>query len=262
MKYDKFADGRIFYFHKDIVRDSTAPKNEKHYHNLFEIYYITEGACTYFINNKSYNLVAGDIILIPSGTIHNAEYKIANHTRLLINCSNRFIPASVRPLLPQMIYLYRNPVIADEIADLFLKIEQEYTMNDEIHEEILSCYTHMLFFTLARNIKTKEHISTTHDYIEKSAEYMQKNFTTDITLTDIAKMYGVTPVHFSRTFKKETGFGFSEYLNILRLQKAETMLKSGVKKTITEIAGECGFTDSNYFSVKFKKMYGKSPKNV
>ncbi len=63
-------------------------------------------------------------------------------------------------------------------------------------------------------------------------------------------------------FKKETGFGFCEYLNLLRLQKAEALLKQSDNLSISLIASECGFNDSNYFSVKFKEMYGISPKKV
>ena len=78
----------------------------------------------------------------------------------------------------------------------------------------------------------------------------------------MADMFSVTPVHFSRMFKKETGFGFCEYINILRLQKAETLISQSSTPSVTQIAAECGFADSNYFSVKFKKMYGTSPKSM
>ena len=37
------------------------------------------------------------------------------------------------------------------------------------------------------------------------------------------------------------------------------MIKNEPNKTISEIAYECGFNDGNYFSYKFKKMYGISP---
>lgn len=260
MRYNKFKDSQKFYFHRDTVTDSPLPVADKHYHNLFEIYYITAGTCVYFIDNKSYDLIPGDIILIPEGTIHNTEYRSLEHTRLLINCSQRFIPASVRPFLPQMLYLYRNPSISKEIEDLFLKIEEEYEKSDIMHEEILSCYTHMLFFLLARNLQTRAEISSGHDYIERAIDYLQNNFTSDISLPEIADMYSVTPVHFSRMFKKATGFGFCEYLNILRLQRAEALMSQSPKTSITQIAAECGFADSNYFSVRFKKMYGTSPK--
>lgn len=266
MKYNKFETGQNFYLYRDKVTSQQPYSTDKHfytdkhYHNLFEIYYITSGNCIYFIDNKAYDLIPGDVILIPEGVIHNTEYRTLEHTRLLINCSQRFIPTSVRPLLGQMIYLYRNPAIADEIENLFLKIEEEYKKTDSLHEEILRCYTHMLFFLLARNLQTKAEIYTAHDYIDRSIDYLQKNFASNISLSEIASMYSVTPVHFSRMFKKTTGFGFCEYLNILRLQKAESLLNQFPDSTITEISLQCGFSDSNYFSVKFKEMYGMSPK--
>ena len=68
--------------------------------------------------------------------------------------------------------------------------------------------------------------------------------------------------NFSRLFKKETGLGFSKYLNSLRLQYAEQLLKSAEGKNITRVAESCGFDDSNYFSKKFKEVYGISPKKV
>ena len=84
----------------------------------------------------------------------------------------------------------------------------------------------------------------------------------DITLSSLAKRFSVSPEHFSRLFKKETGLGFSKYLNSLRLQYAEQLLKSSEGQSITRIAEICGFDDSNYFSKKFKEVYGNSPKKV
>lgn len=260
MKYNKFENNQKFYFHRDIVTERRHFSPDMHYHNLFEIYFITSGTCVYFIDNKAYDLLPGDIILIPEGVIHNTEYRTLEHTRLLINCSQQFIPASVRPLLHQMLYLYRNPGITDEIKNIFSLIENEYQKSDILHEEILACYTHMLFFLLARNLQTRTEIYSAHDYIERSIDFLQNNFASDISLSKLASMYSITPVHFSRMFKKTTGFGFCEYLNILRLQKAESLLRQTPDSSITDISQMCGFSDSNYFSVKFKKMYGISPK--
>lgn len=260
MKYDKFESSQSFYFHRNEAMHSRYFSPGTHYHNLFEIYFITSGNCVYFIDNKAYELIPGDIVLIPEGIIHNTEYRTHEHTRLLINCSQRFIPASVRPFLHHILYVYRNPAIADEIQNLFLMIEKEYQKSDSLHEEILSCYTHMLFFLLVRNLHTKTDIFSSHDFVERSIDFLQDNFSRNISLSEIASMYSITPVHFSRTFKKTTGLGFCEYLNILRLQKAESLLKQSPNSLITQIASECGFSDSNYFSVKFKKMYGVSPK--
>ena len=177
----------------------------------------------------------------------------------------QFIPLSVLPLLPQMLYLYRNPSIADEVESLFSKIEKEYSESDSLCEDSLRALTHLLFLLLARNMKTRTPFSPVnayHDYIERAVDYLQNNFTSEISLTEIAKMFSVTSVHFSRMFKKETGFGLCEYINILRLQRAEMLIKQDKTVSVTEIAAECGFADSNYFSTKFKKMYGVSPKSM
>ncbi len=261
--YNKIENNRNFYYHYDEkieANEGTVPK--RHYHKLFEIYFITEGTCTYFIDNKVYQLEPGDLILIPDGVIHNTKYRNSIHSRMLINCSHRHIPASVRPLLPSMLYLYRNPDIFDEIYDIFKKIEYEYEHQDKLTDDILCCYTHTLFFLLARNLNTRVQVSGGNDYVEQAIEYIQKNFTSEISLSEIAKMCSVSAEHFSRVFKKETGFGFNKYITLLRLQKAEAMLRQSDEISVTKVASECGFQDSNYFSVKFKGFYGISPKQM
>lgn len=261
--YDKIENEQKFLFHHDVVtKGSGKYTRKKHYHNLFEIYYFTDGECRYFIDNKSYQLIPGDIILIPEGVIHNSEYGNTVHSRMLINCSHKFIPASVRPLLPSMLHLYRNPQIADEINHIFQIIKNEYTKPDGFSEDLLSCYTHMLFVLLARNMKTRTATASGNAAIEQAIDYIKLNFTSNITLQDMAKMFYVSSEHFSRLFKKETGFNFSEYVNLLRLQKAESLLKKQHNASVAQIASECGFNDSNYFSVKFRNMYGISPKKL
>lgn len=263
MHYDKFENDKTFYYNYD---ERAEPYDEsilkQHYHNLFEIYFIKKGVCTYFIDNKVYRLEPGDLVLIPDGVIHNTKYPSGGHSRILINCSHRYIPASVREILPSMLYLYRNREIYDGICDIFEKIEYEYNHPDKFTDEALCCYTHSLFFLLVRNLNSRTSAQRGCEYIERAADYIRNNFSDEITLTKIAKMFNVSAEHFSRMFKKETGFGFNKYLTLVRLQKAESLLKSGKKISVTQIADACGFEDSNYFSAKFKKFYGISPKKL
>ena len=61
-------------------------------------------------------------------------------------------------------------------------------------------------------------------------------------------------------FRKVTGYSPIDYLLHVRLAKAaELLLKSEL--SIFEIASECGFTDSNYFSRQFRKYYNSSPRD-
>lgn len=252
------------YFHYDKNANSHNKEkgNAPHYHNYFEVYFITEGSCTYFINNKTYRMRKGDVILIPDGVMHMTRYGDSVHSRMLINCPMHYIPASVRHDLPSMMYLYRNPNIFSTLFDLFNKIEKEFNNPDRFSDEILRCYTEELFFLLARNHNTCKPGSTGNEYVEHAIDYVQENFTSEISLGLVADMCSVSPEHFSRMFKKETGFGFNKYVNLLRLQKADMMIRQHPKIQIINLAAQCGFADSNYFSVKFKEVYGISPKEL
>ena len=72
----------------------------------------------------------------------------------------------------------------------------------------------------------------------------------------------VSQEHLSRTFKKDTGLGFNEYLNVYRLKRANAILTENPKSKVSQVAVRCGFGDSNYFSNTYKKMYGISPSKV
>lgn len=246
-----------FYFNRQECSDDSAFVNPVHYHELYEIYFITEGTCDYFIDNRAYHLQAGDLALIPSGVIHNTLYHNAGHTRMLINCAERYIPASARPNT----YLYRNPAMTEQINSIFETIAQEYAHPDRLSEDAILCHLKLLFFLLVRHPNTyAEDVGSSA--ITRATAYLQEHFAEEISLSKMASLAAVSPEHFSRLFKKETGFGFREYLNLLRLQKAEQLLKQSGSGTVAEIAAECGFADSNYFSYRFKKMYGVSPKKM
>ena len=247
-----------FYFHK--AEDKTLSQCTRHYHASFEIYYLKDGHCNYFIDNRSYEIKVGDVVLIPEGVIHKTNYdSLEPHTRILINCSSDYIPDSVYGIIPQMTYIYRNPYITFQIEALFNKIGEEYERNDVFRDEALRCLTYELFFLLARNINKRVAVNAGKYFVEQTVNYIQKNYMYEIALSDMAKRHAVSPEHLSRTFKKETGFGFAEYLTLVRLQKAEYMLRNEPGKSICEVAYACGFNDSNYFSDKFKKAYGFSP---
>ena len=247
-----------YYFHK--AENKTHSQCTRHYHNSFEIYYLKEGRCNYFIDNRSYDLQIGDIVLIPEGVIHKTNYdKNEEHTRYLINCSSAFVPRAVMPMIPSMIYLYRNSEITASVEELLIRIGEEYERQDSFSEEALRCLTFELFFLLARNMNDCSEVSAGSLFIEETVKYIQRCYMTDITLSMMAKLHSVSSEHLSRTFKKETGFGFSEYLTLVRLQKAEYMLRNEPGRSVCEIAYACGFNDSNYFSDKFKRTYGQSP---
>ena len=249
---------RSFRFDRDEASDDGSYSNPTHYHDQYEIYYITRGSCVYFISDRSYRLQVGDLILIPEGIIHHTVYQNLGHERLLINCSRKFIPAAFRP----QGYLYRNPEITEQIRGILEEIEQEWERGDRFSEDAILCLMRLMCYLILRHPNQYETSDGENSTVSRAAEYLQGHFDRDLTLEEVAAEIPVSAAHLSRLFKKETGFGFREYLGLIRLQKAEELLKTSEGLSVAEIAARCGFSDSNYFSTKFKRVYGFSPKKL
>ncbi|MBR5143852.1 MAG: AraC family transcriptional regulator [Clostridia bacterium] len=247
-----------YYFSKAINRHYS--NSTPHYHPHYEIYFMKEGSCRYFIDDRTFDVEAGDVLIIPKGAIHNTTYTSSQpHSRLLVNFTDDYIPEDVLQVLDETRFLYRSREIARNIEEIFLKIEYEYANTDQYSKSLLRCYTAAMFYLIIRFPGDLEDATTGNDLIDSIVKYIKQNYMNDIKLSSVAKMKCVSAEHLSRTFKSCTGFGFNEYVTLLRLRKAEEMIHNEPHKTISDIAYECGFNDGNYFSYKFKKMYGISP---
>ena len=247
-----------YYFSKAINRRYS--ESTQHYHPHYEIYYMKEGNCRYFIDDRFYNVEAGDVILIPKGVIHRANYTTDSHSRLLLNFTDHFLPEPIINIFEQKKYIFRAKEIARNIEGIFQKIEKEYTNPDTYTQHLLRIHTAEMLFLILRHPGSSEEVTSTgNELIDGIVKYIKDSYMSDIKLSGVAKLKSVSPEHLSRTFKRCTGFGFNEYVTLLRLRRAEEMIKSEPQMTISEIAYECGFNDGNYFSYKFKKVYGISP---
>ena len=88
-------------------------------------------------------------------------------------------------------------------------------------------------------------------------KYLDDNFTdSKLNLAFVAQEFGFSPSYLSRKFKQDTGIKFVEYLNDLRMKKAQQLAQKGTKMYCT--ASEVGIPDPNYFSRCFKKYAGVS----
>jgi AraC-like DNA-binding protein len=80
----------------------------------------------------------------------------------------------------------------------------------------------------------------------------------DVDLDELAHRFGYSPRTFSRVFRDATATTPHNYLVQLRLGRAMQALRT-TDDSITDIAFDCGFHDSNYFSSCFSKMTALSP---
>jgi AraC-like DNA-binding protein/KaiC/GvpD/RAD55 family RecA-like ATPase len=94
--------------------------------------------------------------------------------------------------------------------------------------------------------------------IKEAIKFLENNYNKDLSLSDIAKAVNLSPSHFNRLFKENTGYSCINYLTNLRIKKAEQLLKN-VKYNVSEVAYKVGYTDPLYFSRIFKKYIGVSP---
>lgn len=88
--------------------------------------------------------------------------------------------------------------------------------------------------------------------------YIHEHYREPVSREDIARHIGVSEGYLSRCFTQETGLSLIQYLTRYRVQQARQLLTS-TDMTITEIALEVGFSDSNYFSRVFRREVGVAP---
>lgn len=247
----------IFSFETRV--DGEAPLATLHYHDCFEVYYLQRGTCWYFIDKKSYRLTAGDIALIPAGVIHKTSYETKKSSRSLFSCVESFIPESAREVMNHIPYFPKTKETAALVESIFRQIQQEYEDPDDFSMDVIRTRAAELFLLIARESKKPHQEKQESPIVEKAAGYIQEHYKEAVTLHAVAEHCFVSREHLSRIFKKETGFGFNEYLNIYRLKKANAILLENPKSKVSQVAVSCGFGDSNYFSKQYKKMYGVAP---
>ncbi|WP_427181105.1 response regulator [Paenibacillus sp. TC-CSREp1] len=111
--------------------------------------------------------------------------------------------------------------------------------------------------TIADAIQSKRQ-AREGNLIDQVKAYLEEQMgNADVGLSSTAAAFYVSPGHLGRLMKKETGQTFVEYLTQLRMKKAESLLKQTDLKGY-EIGEQVGIPDPHYFSVLFKKQFGRS----
>lgn len=77
-------------------------------------------------------------------------------------------------------------------------------------------------------------------------------------MDQLANRFFISKYYLSRSFREVTGFGIREYVNILRVQKAQSMLQE-TNLSVSEIAETLGFDSITYFERIFKRHLAVSP---
>ena len=94
--------------------------------------------------------------------------------------------------------------------------------------------------------------------IEQIITEIQEHYTENITLTGLAKKYGISVGYLSSLIKENVGLSYSDYVTARRIQKAKELLEDE-RLSMEQIAEQTGFRDHFYFIKVFKKHTGITP---
>lgn len=259
---DFVIDHRIRHVNKDV------PLTHSHQYN--EIYFLQSGKCNVYIDNETYCLEDGSVLFIPAFKEHTFIYPFTQD-----------IKRTVLYISTEQLNWYFNKDFKDEINNLFInkhlqlsrksfsnlsnifeKIQFEKYSLDNMSELLTKAYFFELIIYLIRcqrythNINQKTNLSNIT--ICEIVNFIENNYSRQLTLPEIAAQFGISESSLTKKIKIFTNMTFKEYLTKTRIEEAKSLLISS-EKSITEIAYECGYNNSNFFGDVFKKAVGMSP---
>ncbi len=235
-----------------------------HFHDNHELYYLVNGSTKYFIGDKIFQIESGNFVIIPAGMQHKTDSETCLHNeRILLGFSSQEFHQPVKDALALLFeenVIYIPDSRLDVMNSIFSKIETEYKSTDNLSQIMINIYISELIMQISRHkLNYNPTIPDTDRTIHKISKFITENFMSQgLSLNSLSRDFAMSSAHLSRRFKAVTGMGINEYITYVRLLNSERLLKE-TDLAITEIAGLCGFNDSNYFSTVFKKAKGITP---
>ena len=207
---------------------------------------ILNGSLVYTVDGKSYTLNVGDALLAPAGCTLSRE-RSASKTNYL--CFDFF---SEQPInLP-----IKMEGCIDGALTLLIEAYDALVKNARINKkEIAEHLLNLFILQLEETMRSKSYSGLT----QKIIDYIERNLSNKITLSDISKFTFFSPGYCENVFKRDTGKSINDYLINERLENAKKLLAEDVL-TLEAISESIGIEDYNYFSRLFKKRTGFTPK--
>ena len=247
--YEKrsFADGNKVWLgqYRNLV-------NVLHWHFECEIIRIVKGCAQVRIGDFCFEAVEDDCFFCASEELHYIISEPGSQVDVLI--MDRDLVGDITNR-----YTLASPKIADSVQTkkTVELIKEELRLKRPFHREALGVYTKGLILDIFR---TCESVKSVHK--ERSDKTLITKINNDfsfITFADAVRYSGYSPSHFSKMFKSLSGMNFSEYLNVIKVEKAILLLREDPTLAMTSVAVKCGFSTIRNFNRVFKKITGYSP---
>ncbi|MFT5048722.1 MAG: AraC family transcriptional regulator [Chlamydiales bacterium] len=111
-------------------------------------------------------------------------------------------------------------------------------------------------------IEPEDPRGTSGDYVKRvnrAIDHIVGHLEQPLSLEVVARAACFSPFHFHRIFRSLMGETLGHFVKRLRLERALSLLTYESHRSLTDIAGACGFTSSSDFSRSFKQRYGVPP---
>ncbi len=258
-----------------IVRNEELVMPGMHFHPEYEIYYMFNGERYYFIENKTYHIRKGNLVLIDSMQIHKTSVLGQDfHDRFLIELNAE--PFST---------FFQN-ISGMSIAEFFVENACVMELDEQTLNQVESCFNEIIeegkgklenystfimlkiteILLLAQRFHHNKippaNISMSnkskHHLINEVLAYINQGSMHAKTLDDISKHFYISKSYLCRTFKDVTGFTVQEYINISCVKIAQQLLEQNDLR-ISQIAHRLGFSSITYFERVFQKYTETTP---
>lgn len=224
--------------------------------NEYILQYMIAGSGKLFVRNKVHTLRAGDIFLLePNTLLHYQANAYDPYTYYWVG----FGGDNAAELLARAGITAEHPVrnVSDPQVEDCMRIIFECGERTDSKSLALAFSEFYRLFTLLLPT-TSGGKNTANEIINRAISIFHECYHEELHIGDLCHELGIDRTYFSVLFRRAAGLAPSEYLIHYRISQACKLFATDM--SITEIAMACGFPDAANFSVRFKKLTGKTPR--
>ena len=242
---------------------------ETHDHSAVEILLTLEGMVTYTIEDKIYQVRKGEILIVPPDTLHSLTMGEGSSRYLFLFESDAIM--TMRDIKSMAMYFHKPFHLRDgsdahvRIRELLLRAREAYEKRELMWNTM--CYSCILrvYATLGQRYlsgikpRTGDNMrNMDSEVINAVMTYINNHYREELSLEDVARFAGFSRYYFSRSFKRQTGYSFKDYLCQKRLQVAMDLLIR-TNRSMRDVAIESGFGSVATFNRVFREKKGCTP---
>lgn len=257
------------------IKSNTESLPHYHRHDGCEIFIFLNGGATYYIEQHSYPLTSGSLLLINPEEYHRSDLlKNMPYDRIVINIRESFLEQlSTKTTCLSSCFLDR-PCSEKNLIQLSNQDLQHFLVLSKQLSAALdsSAYGHDLLaisYLLQILIKTNTLYKSSLEFqtspldlmpplVRDTMHYIEEHLTEPISLADLSATFYHNGTYISRYFKSITGLSISQYILYKRISLSQKLLKEGLP--LTETCLMSGFNNYSNFSRTFAQQVGCSPK--